>query len=108
MCIRDRCVAKLTEAEAMANGGVSDILITNQIVSRPKIQRLLPLAQHCHRLAVCVDNATNVQALQSVFGASEHVLDVLVEVDVGQGRCCLLYTSPSPRDRTRSRMPSSA
>ena len=24
------------------------------------------------------------------------------------GQCCLLYTSPSPRDRTRSRMPSSA
>ena len=24
------------------------------------------------------------------------------------GVCCLLYTSPSPRDRTRSRMPSSA
>src|SRR5664280_2965503 len=23
-------------------------------------------------------------------------------------KCCLLYTSPSPRDRTRSRMPSSA
>ena len=26
----------------------------------------------------------------------------------GQLRACLLYTSPSPRDRTRSRMPSSA
>ena len=26
----------------------------------------------------------------------------------GQPRICLLYTSPSPRDRTRSRMPSSA
>ena len=25
-----------------------------------------------------------------------------------QNRTCLLYTSPSPRDRTRSRMPSSA
>ena len=25
-----------------------------------------------------------------------------------QAYCCLLYTSPSPRDRTRSRMPSSA
>ena len=25
-----------------------------------------------------------------------------------QGEHCLLYTSPSPRDRTRSRMPSSA
>ena len=28
--------------------------------------------------------------------------------DVAQSRNCLLYTSPSPRDRTRSRMPSSA
>ena len=25
-----------------------------------------------------------------------------------EGNACLLYTSPSPRDRTRSRMPSSA
>ena len=29
-------------------------------------------------------------------------------VKKGQTRICLLYTSPSPRDRTRSRMPSSA
>ena len=29
-----------------------------------------------------------------------------VEVTIAKG--CLLYTSPSPRDRTRSRMPSSA
>ena len=27
---------------------------------------------------------------------------------IGPGMICLLYTSPSPRDRTRSRMPSSA
>ena len=26
----------------------------------------------------------------------------------GQIGCCLLYTSPSPRDRQKSRMPSSA
>ena len=36
-----------------------------------------------------------------------------VEYEEGEGRkgkaaTCLLYTSPSPRDRTRSRMPSSA
>ena len=31
------------------------------------------------------------------------------ELDAGEVvRHCLLYTSPSPRDRTRSRMPSSA
>ena len=33
------------------------------------------------------------------------VLDVL---DLEEPDLCLLYTSPSPRDRTRSRMPSSA
>ena len=29
-------------------------------------------------------------------------------VGIGKDHTCLLYTSPSPRDRTRSRMPSSA
>ena len=28
--------------------------------------------------------------------------------DIARNKDCLLYTSPSPRDRTRSRMPSSA
>ena len=29
-------------------------------------------------------------------------------VDESQSDCCLLYTSPSPRDKRQSRMPSSA
>ena len=29
-------------------------------------------------------------------------------IDIKEKKICLLYTSPSPRDRTRSRMPSSA
>ena len=35
--------------------------------------------------------------------ARRSALDIAVEIEN-----CLLYTSPSPRDRTRSRMPSSA
>ena len=31
-----------------------------------------------------------------------------ISVDTGKGYSCLLYTSPSPRDMRRSRMPSSA
>ena len=44
----------------------------------------------------------------------EHVAVVTSEPNVLRGNhyhknsTCLLYTSPSPRDRTRSRMPSSA
>ena len=35
-------------------------------------------------------------------------LSSAIDVMIGQISSCLLYTSPSPRDRTRSRMPSSA
>ena len=33
---------------------------------------------------------------------------VSLKINFGVSKPCLLYTSPSPRDRTRSRMPSSA
>ena len=42
-----------------------------------------------------------------VVGADDEGPSVLV-ADEELLRSCLLYTSPSPRDRTRSRMPSSA
>ena len=48
------------------------------------------------------DMARNSPALQKLVKAST---DETLNLD---GEDCLLYTSPSPRDRTRSRMPSSA
>ena len=36
------------------------------------------------------------------------LIAVLMSAQSTDVRVCLLYTSPSPRDRTRSRMPSSA
>ena len=36
------------------------------------------------------------------------LVNYVQQVTDGSGNICLLYTSPSPRDRTRSRMPSSA
>ena len=52
-----------------------------------------------------------VQKLANSFSATP--LDLKIEVgsetqSSGAHPSCLLYTSPSPRDRTRSRMPSSA
>ena len=49
--------------------------------------------------------------IMHVSGAVESPGEVTVEYGsegVGPFMTCLLYTSPSPRDRTRSRMPSSA
>ena len=48
-------------------------------------------------------NPTVVATMLALWG----VIIILVEKK-NKTRSCLLYTSPSPRDRTRSRMPSSA
>eukprot|EP00656_Telonema_subtile_P029803 TRINITY_DN3287_c0_g1_i6.p1 TRINITY_DN3287_c0_g1~~TRINITY_DN3287_c0_g1_i6.p1 ORF type:complete len:773 (-),score=307.56 TRINITY_DN3287_c0_g1_i6:44-2362(-) len=49
------------------------------------------------------EEAARIQAAGGRIGSDGRVLGVLIP-----SRTCLLYTSPSPRDRTRSRMPSSA
>ena len=48
------------------------------------------------------------QAAAMKLLAEEKADLVLLDVSLAEGNGCLLYTSPSPRDRTRSRMPSSA
>ena len=45
---------------------------------------------------------------RSAFARGRGGSRAAVRPDVGRWRCCLLYTSPSPRDRQKSRMPSSA
>ena len=50
-----------------------------------------------------------IRAILEAAGECQKVgIDVRPEIMVPQVCTCLLYTSPSPRDRTRSRMPSSA
>ena len=58
----------------------------------------------------------DILSIKGPFAVQEYVVNEIQEVYRLQGvrindkhiECCLLYTSPSPRDRTRSRMPSSA
>ena len=59
-----------------------------------------------------IDQLLNSPATINWQAAFRHSLDTdtvgACIFDVDQNTGCLLYTSPSPRDRTRSRMPSSA
>ena|SRR5665811_1798705 len=57
-----------------------------------------------------LDDAEVRTALTRVPGIGPWTADVFLMSALGRGDIwpCLLYTSPSPRDRTRSRMPSSA
>ncbi len=56
------CCQKVSEAEALAQGGVADVLVTNEIVGKQKLARLARLVR-------------------------EAKVDVLVEVNVGADRC---------------------
>ena len=85
------CCQKLGEAEAMLSAKVNDVLITNEIVGESKMRRLarVALAYAPARLGVCVDNVENARQLAVICASEQVVLDVYIEVDVGQNRCGL-------------------
>lgn len=78
--------AKLGEAEVVAEAGIRNILIANQIVGPLKIRRLIELCRRADPM-VAVDSADNVKMLSEMASAAGARIGVLVEVDVGMGRC---------------------
>ena len=78
--------AKVGEAEVMAQAGVQDILVANQVVGAVKIDRLTDLARRCDMM-VAVDDLVNVQELDQSCLDKGVSLRILVEVDIGMKRC---------------------
>ena len=77
--------ATVAEADAMARAGVSDILIANQVVATPAMDRVVAVAART-TTTVAVDDLENVEMLASRAAAAGVLLGVVVEVDVGMGR----------------------
>ena len=80
------CVQKLGEAEVLADAGVTDIYLTNEIVDRAKLSRLAALAPRV-TLSVAVDSSLGVDRLAQALSGSSASVTVFVEIDVGHGRC---------------------
>jgi D-serine deaminase-like pyridoxal phosphate-dependent protein len=80
------CCQKVGEAEAMADEGITDVLVSNQIVGRRKLDRLAALSKRI-RVAVCADHADNVDEINTAAIRFDTSIPVLVELDVGAGRC---------------------
>ena len=74
------CSAKVSEAEAMVAGGIEDILITNQVVTRDKIVRLCGLAKQAD-IKVAVDDKRNLRDLSAAAVDSGATLGIVIEVD---------------------------
>lgn len=80
------CCQKVSEAEAMVAGGINNVLVSNQVVGKPKLDRLAELGREAW-VGVCVDDAGNVDDLNVAAARAGTKLTVLVEIDVGAGRC---------------------
>ena len=88
------CCQKVSEAEAMVEGGIADVLVTNEIVGAPKLERLARLAGRA-KIGVCVDDAANVRDLEAAAGRAGATLDVYVELEVGMRRCGVAPGEPA-------------
>ncbi len=78
--------AKLDEAIDLADSGIENILIANQIVDFEKLTRLAFLAKSC-KLTVCVDNAENILNLEKAVALAESKVYCLIEYEIGMERC---------------------
>lgn len=78
-------VAKVSEAEIMADGGLADIFVAYPLVTEEKIRRALALSKRI-RLIVGVDSLEGARRLSKVTEAQDHSLEVRLEVDTGLRR----------------------
>ena len=88
------CCQKVSEAEAMVDGGIGDVLVSNEIVGARKLERLAALARRA-QLGVCVDNVDNVRDLEAAMRRAGARIDVYIELEVGMHRCGVAPGAPA-------------
>ena len=77
--------ATLLEAEALAQAGVTGLLVTSPVVGADKAARLARL-NRVSPVTVVVDHRDQLEGLRAALADGDPPLGVLVDVDVGQGR----------------------
>lgn len=91
------CVAKVSEAEVMAAGGIEDILITCEVAGPAKVARLVELFRQQPQVKTVIDSEAGASALNAALDASGIVqpLQVLIDVNVGQNRTGIMPGEPA-------------
>ncbi len=80
------CTATIREAEAMSAAGIKNLLITTELVGKPKIERLIKLTRRAPETMSAVDSSVHVQQLSDAAVASKINLNVMMDVDPGGRR----------------------
>ena len=77
-------VAKVGEAEAMAQAGITDIFIANEIVGTPKLERIRKLNESI-TVSFGLDSVEALEQIETVF-TPQNPANVLIEIEVGEQR----------------------
>ncbi|PEN13129.1 metal-activated pyridoxal enzyme [Longibacter salinarum] len=86
-------VATIDEAETFVHAGFSDIRVAYPVIGNDKYERLLNLMDDA-RISFCVDTPAGVKQASSFFADAGREVEVLMEVDVGHGRCGVPFGKP--------------
>lgn len=79
-------VAKIGEAEVMAENGITDIMIANEVVGEQKLKRIARLAENI-QVAFGVDSIFQINQAEEVFAQTNQIAEIMIEVEVGEVRC---------------------
>ena len=80
------CCAKIGEAEALADGGITGILITSPVAAPRAIERLAGLAKRAGGLMATVDHPAVAERIDAALTTDGATLDVIIDIDPGIAR----------------------
>lgn len=81
--------AKISEAEAMADAGINDLFIANEIIGAQKCQRLMALSKRA-RVISAVDSMQGARGLDQAAKNAGIIAEVCVDINTGADRCGVL------------------
>ena len=88
------CCQKVSEAEALVEGGVGDVFVSNEIVGAQKLERLAALAARA-KIAVAVDDEQNTRDVDAAAKRHNATIDLFIEINVGTPRCGVMPGEPA-------------
>lgn len=87
-------VATVREAETFVEAGFDDVRVAYPVTGRDKHERLQTLRNE-GKISFTVDTVPGADQASAVYAEADDPVDVLMEVDVGHGRCGVHWTDDS-------------
>lgn len=83
------CCQKVSEAAALVEGGIGDVLVTNEVLAPARLAHLARLTDRAN-IGICLDSDLGLDRLNAAAQNAARRIDAYVELEVGANRCGLV------------------